>query len=62
MVHNVGFFLGGRILATWQPKKKKAGESNKGIFEFKKNNSPYLDKKNLEVARFIQCVPVGRQN
>jgi hypothetical protein len=27
------------------------------------NYSPYLDKKkHLEVARFRQCVPVGRQN
>jgi hypothetical protein len=44
-------------------KKKRAGESNKGIFEIlKKNNSPYLDKTNLEVARFRQCVDVVRQN
>jgi hypothetical protein len=41
--------------------KKRAGESNKGIFKIKKK-LPYLDKKNLEVTRFGQCVPVGRQN
>jgi hypothetical protein len=43
-------------------KKKRAGESNKGIFEIFFKKSPYLDKTNLEVARFGQCVPVGHQN
>jgi hypothetical protein len=28
----------------------------------KKKHSPYLDQKNLEVARFRQCVPGGPQN
>jgi hypothetical protein len=42
-------------------KKKGAGESNKGIFEIYFFKSPYLDQKNLEVARFRQCVPAGRQ-
>jgi hypothetical protein len=42
--------------------KKKAGESNKGIFRISKTNSPYLDQNKLEAARFRQCVPVGRQN
>jgi hypothetical protein len=28
---------------------------------FLKKNSPYLDQKNLEVAIFRQCVPVGRR-
>jgi len=51
-----------------QPGDKKkgggrgAGESNKGIFEIFLTNSPYLDQKNLEVARFRQCVPAGRQS
>jgi hypothetical protein len=45
MVHNVAFFWGGRILATWQPKKIKAGESNKGISEFKKTIRHILTKK-----------------
>jgi hypothetical protein len=49
------------IFATWR-QKKRAGESNKGIFEILKKKSPILTKKNLEVARFGQCVPVGRQN
>jgi hypothetical protein len=44
-------------------KKKRAGESNKGIFE----NVFFLihhisRKKKLEVARFRQCVPLRRQN
>jgi hypothetical protein len=53
------FFLANfRNLAT----KKKAGESNKGILKILKNNSPYLDQNQLEVARFRQCVPAGRQN
>jgi hypothetical protein len=43
-------------------KKNRAGKSNKGIFEKFKNNSPYLGEKKLEVARFRQCVPLGRQN
>jgi hypothetical protein len=30
--------------------------------EFKKIIRHILSKKNLEVARFRQCVPVGRQN
>jgi hypothetical protein len=42
--------------------KKRAGESNKGILEKFKNNWPYLREKKLEVARFRQCVPLGRQN
>jgi hypothetical protein len=47
-----------RNLAT----KKKAGESNKGVFEFLKKKSNYLDKTDFEIARFRQCVHVGRQN
>jgi hypothetical protein len=58
-VHGAGFFFLANFhhLAT---KKKGAGESNKGISEnFLKK---YLEeKKELEVARFIQCVPLGRQ-
>jgi hypothetical protein len=33
----------------------------RNFWELKKN-SPYLEKKKLEVARFRQCVPLGRQN
>jgi hypothetical protein len=40
--------------------KKRAGNSNQGIFEILKKNSPYLDQKNLDVASFRQCIPVGR--
>jgi hypothetical protein len=43
-------------------KRKKERKKNKGIFEILKTNSPYFDPKNLEVARFRQCVPVGRHN
>jgi hypothetical protein len=44
--------------------KKKGGLENptKGFLRFFFKHSPYLDKKNLEVARFRQGVPVGRQN
>jgi len=47
-----------------QPGDKSKGLANptKGFLRFEENNSPYLDQKNLEVARFRQCVPVGRQN
>jgi hypothetical protein len=64
----VFFFVFWRIflnLATEKKKKKGLANPTKGIFlrHFEKKNSPYLDpkKKNLEVARFRQCVPVGRQ-
>jgi hypothetical protein len=40
-----------------QPGDKKKRE----ILRFIKK-LPYIDQKNLEVARFRQCVPVGRQN
>jgi hypothetical protein len=41
--------------------QKEAGEANKWICEifFK---LPYLNPKNLDVARFRQCVPVVGQN
>jgi hypothetical protein len=55
----------GEFFSTWRQKKKGLANPTKGIFEtFEKTNSPYLEpkKKNLEVARFRQCVPVGRQN
>jgi len=42
-------------------KKKGLGNPTKGFLRFFKK-SPYLDEKNLEVARFRQCVHVGRQN
>ncbi len=59
---NRGFFFGGEFSPP-ADKKKKAGVSNKWIFEIKKKNSPYLEeKKKLEVARFRQCLPLGRQN
>jgi hypothetical protein len=59
MFHNIGFCLG----EFSQPgDKKKAGESNKGNFDIKKKNRHILTKKNLEVARFRLCVPIGHQN
>ncbi len=60
VVTKVFFLANFRTLAT--KKKGGAGESNKGIFEIFYKNSPYLNKKNLEVARFRQRIPVGRQN
>jgi len=55
------FFFFRRIFAIWPP-KKRAGESNKGIFDIKKTIRHILTKKTLEVARIRQCVAVGRQN
>ncbi len=54
--------LEGRIFATWR-QNKRADECNKWILEIlKKNIRHILTKKHLGVARFRQCVPVGRQN
>jgi hypothetical protein len=50
-----------KFFATWR-QKKGVGEPKKGIFEILKTNSSYLDRKNLKVSRFRQCVLVGRQN
>jgi hypothetical protein len=48
-----------RHLAT--KKKGGASKSKKGIFQNFKN-SPYHEEKNIEVARFKQCVPSGSHN
>jgi len=53
------FLAGFRNLAT---KKKGLANPTKGFLRFLKKHSPYLDQKNLEVARFRQCFPVGRLN
>jgi hypothetical protein len=47
-----------------QPGDNKKGLVNptKGFLRFFFLKLRYLDKTNLEVARFGQCVPVGRQN
>jgi len=38
-------------------KKKRAGESNKGILKiFLKKKSPYLDQKNLELAKLDSVI------
>jgi hypothetical protein len=58
---NHGFFWANvRNLAT--KKKKRLENPTKGFLRLKKNNSPYLDKKNLEVARFRHCVSEGCQS
>jgi len=47
-----------------QPGEKKKGElanPTKGFLRFFFKKSPYLDQKNLEVARFRLCIPAGRQ-
>jgi hypothetical protein len=55
-------FIFWRIFATWRKKKRGLANPTKGFLRFKKKNqSPYLDQKILEVARFRQCVPVSRQ-
>jgi hypothetical protein len=56
------FFVFGEFSQPGDRKKKGLANPTKGFLRFKKNNSPYLGQKNLEVARFRQCVPVGRQN
>jgi hypothetical protein len=56
-----GFFVC-RNFATWR-QREWAGESNKWIFEnCFKNFAISQEKKRFEVARFKQCVPLGRQN
>jgi len=49
-LHESVFFLGANFcnLAT----KGRLVNPTKGLLRFKKNNSPYLDQKNLEVAIF----------
>jgi hypothetical protein len=37
-------------------------DPTKGFLRIFLQNSPYLEKKKLEVARFRQCVSLGRQN
>jgi hypothetical protein len=57
------FFFLGRIFATWRQRKRAGESNNKGILKILKNKIRHiLKKKNLEVARFRQWVPVGRQN
>jgi hypothetical protein len=48
-----------RHLAT---KKKGLANPTNGFLRISLKNSPYLEKKKLEVARFRQCVSLGRQN
>jgi len=46
-----------------ETKKKGVANPIKEFLRFKKKKkTPYLDQKNLEVAIFRQCVPVGRQS
>jgi hypothetical protein len=58
-----GFLFCGEFSPPGDQKKKKTGESNRGILEnFLKKFAISREKKELEVARFRQCVPLGRQN
>jgi hypothetical protein len=43
-------------------KKKGLANETKGFLRIFFKTSPYLEKKRLEVVRYIQCVPVGRRN
>jgi len=63
----VGFFFlikkfSGEILQLGVQKKKGWRIQQMSFEEFFLKTSPYLKKKNLKVARFRQCIPVGRQN
>jgi hypothetical protein len=62
VVTSVFFMANFRNLATKGAGGGGLANPTKGFLRFKKKNSPYLDKKNLEVARFRQGDPVGRQN
>jgi hypothetical protein len=42
-------------------KKKRLAYPTKGFLRLKKKNRHISRKKKLEVARFKQCVPLGRQ-
>jgi len=53
------FLASFRNLAT---NKKGLMNPTKGFLRFFIKQLPYIDKTNLEVARFSQCVPVGRLN
>jgi hypothetical protein len=54
-------FIFWRIFATWREKKRGLANPTKGFLRFFFLKSPYLDQKNLEVARFRLCIPAGRQ-
>jgi len=43
-------------------KEKELANPTKGFFGIFVKKSSYLEKKKLEIVRFRQCVPVGRQN
>jgi hypothetical protein len=43
-------------------KTKGLANPTKGFLRIFKKHSPYLEEKKLEVARFSQCDPLGRQN
>jgi hypothetical protein len=55
-------FLLWRIFATWQPKKGLANLTKENLGIKKKIRHILREKKELEVARFRQCVTVGSQN
>jgi hypothetical protein len=48
-----------RYLVT--PKKNRLAYPTKGFLRLKKRIAISREKKKLEVARFRQCVPLGRQ-
>jgi hypothetical protein len=43
-------------------KKKELANLTKENWGIVFKNSPYFEEKRLEVARFRQCVTIGRQN
>jgi hypothetical protein len=53
------FFFWGKFLQLGD-EKKRVGESNKGIIEILKIQSPHLDQKNLKIIIFRQCVSLGQ--
>jgi hypothetical protein len=59
-----GFFFVANFRHLETGKKKGGGLANptKELLRIFLNNSPYLEKKKSEVARFRQGVPLGRQN
>ncbi len=55
-----GFFCGEFL--SHGDRKKGLMNPTKGFLRFFIKQLPYIDKTNLEVARFSQCVPVSRLN
>jgi hypothetical protein len=59
---HLAFNIFGEFPQPGHKKKRGRGIQQRDFWDLKKIIRHILSKKNLEVARFRQCVPVGRQN